>query len=108
MKKQNQEAVKLLRDLFACARHMQNKLHGINGQLFALESMIEKKDPQKIKMCMDNINSYTRYIYDGDEYKCFPRVDEVLKMTRDYLVSIDAFGEFNDYTGFTKAGKGGE
>ena len=95
----------LLKDLFAVCRHMQNALHGINAQVSAVKYHLEKGNKQFADKCFSNIDKKTRYIYDGDEYGFFPRVDEVLRKTQGYLTENGCFGEFNDYVGFMKGDK---
>lgn len=92
----------IVKDLFACCRHMQNKLHGINAQVCSYRHL--RDSPRMTEMCIDNIEGFTRYIYDGDKFGFFPRVDETLKKARALLLEDGAFGDFNDLTGFGKKG----
>lgn len=98
---------KLVRDLFASARNMQNKLHSINTQCFALKEIAgDTKHPLLIKAA-SNVKSYTEYIYKGEEY--FPDVAKTLEAARGALRSAGEWKEWSDYIGFyDKTEKKGE
>ena len=100
-----------VRDLFACCRNLSNKLHHVNSQVYALKEFlgavkgideVYKQNPL-IKKAIDNIEHYTRYVYDGEEN--FPFVSDVLYATRAALQEANEWRNWSDYTGFSKEEK---
>ena len=88
----------LVRDLFAGARNMQNKLHSINTQCFALKGIAGRtKHPLLIKAA-SNVEHYTEYIYKGEDR--FPDVAKTLEAAREALRSAGEWKEWSDYIGF--------
>ena len=97
----------LVRDLFAGARKMQNNLHSVNTQCFALKGLAERSGNRLIVKAASNVESYTKYIYKGEEG--FPDVAKTLEAARDALRSAGEWKEWNDYIGFyDKTEKKGE
>lgn len=97
----------LVRDLFAAARKMQTDLHSINSQCFALQSLAGKAvDNKLLYKAAENIEAFTKYIYDGCEG--FPDVSKTLVDCQTALQSGGEWKEWSDYIGFynkTKKGK---
>ena len=93
-----------VRDLFACCRNLANNLNHVNSQVYALKVFLGaiEQNPQ-IKKVIDNIEHYTRYIYDGEEG--FPFVSDVLETTRAALKEANEWRDWSDYTGFSKEEK---
>jgi hypothetical protein len=104
-KKEEREVADILKDLFACCRNMQNKLHSINSQVWAVQNYLVEGKVGMASMCVGNIDKETQYIYKGDEYGVFPPIAETLKKTKEFLEERDLFGDFNDYTGFKHSRK---
>ena len=95
-----------VRDLFACCRNMQQKLHSISSQIFALKTFLSEingideilnKHPL-VKKAIENIEHETKYIYSGEEN--FPNVSEVLNSTREELRHENEWRIWSDYVGF--------
>ena len=93
---------KLVRDLWAACRHMQERLHAINGQVWGIKYGMSKgiADSKTLSQYVGNIEEYTGYIYSGDEG--FPDVVKTLMAAQDALKKSGDWKEWSDYLGFIK------
>ena len=94
----------LIAALWGMVRHLQNEIHAISGQAWAISKSESVKADPHVSKCVQNIDGYTNCIYEDTKAKdgtlLFKKPTEILERGAVRLIQLGWKTGWSDYVGW--------